>query len=219
MVRGAEAVLRPLADSERAQGAFAYMKGVAPFLGITAADRRKALKQAWRGLPTPSSQELGETALALMNMKEREFHYAAYDLVAWNSKVCDEDFLSTFGARLLTTKPWWDTVDGLETAMVSPLMRRFHDDELMDEWSESGDPWLIRAAIGHQRGWKNATDIDRVLQLCHDHWQDREFFIAKAIGWALRDLARMQPSAVRKFLDARDTTNKVAIREANRGLD
>ena len=218
IVRRAQSALRPLADDERAAGAFAYMKGVAPFLGITAADRRKALNHAWHGLPAPSSDELGQAALALVQLKEREFHYAAYDLIAWNNKVCDEDFLNIFGAKLLTTTPWWDTVDGLVGAMVSPLMYRFHNDELMDQWSESEDRWLIRAAIGHQRGWKTETEIKRVLQLCDRHWNASEFFIAKAIGWALRDLARLKPAAVEKFLAVHDTTNRVAIREAQRGL-
>jgi len=218
IVRSAESALRPLADDERAAGAFAYMKGVAPFLGITAGDRRKALKHSWQDLPAPSSDKLGKAALALMQLNEREFHYAAYDLIAWNNKVCDENFLTKFGASLLTTTPWWDTVDGLVGAMVSPLMSRFHNDELIDEWSESENRWLIRAAIGHQRGWKTETEIKRVLQLCDRHWNAQEFFIAKAIGWALRDLARLEPSAVEKFLAAHDTTNRVAIREAQRGL-
>jgi 3-methyladenine DNA glycosylase AlkD len=218
IVRSAQSALRPLADDKRAAGAFAYMKGVAPFLGITASDRRKALKHAWHSSPAPSSDELGEAALALMQLKEREFHYAAYDLIAWNNKVCDKDFLNTFGASLLTTTPWWDTVDGLVGAMVSPLMSRFRNDELMDTWSESGNRWLIRAAIGHQRGWKDQTDIKRVLQLCDRHWDAQEFFIAKAIGWALRDLARINPTAVEKFLAEHDSTNRVAIREAKRGL-
>ena len=218
VVRGAQSALRPLADTDHAVGACAYMKGVAPFLGITAADRRKALKRAWHELPELTSDDLGEAALALMHLKEREFHYAAYDLIGWNIEVCDEDFLMRYGAKLLTTTPWWDTIDGLVNAMVSPLMYRFHKDELMEEWSESGDRWLIRAAIGHQRGWKSETNIKRVLELCDRHWASREFFIAKAIGWALRDLARINPTAVDRFLAEHDTANRVAIREADRGL-
>jgi 3-methyladenine DNA glycosylase AlkD len=218
IVRSAQSAFRPLADTDHAAGAYAYMKGVAPFLGIKAADRRKALKRAWHESQALTSDDLGETALALMHLKEREFHYAAYDLIAWNNNVCDEDFLMRYGAKLLTTTPWWDTVDGLVNAMVSPLMYRFHNEELMDEWSESGDRWLIRAAIGHQRGWKIETNIKRVLELCERHWASREFFIAKAVGWALRDLARINPTAVERFLAETDTGNSVAIREANRGL-
>ena len=214
----AEVALRPLAERQRAASAHAYMKGVAPFLGVTTPDRRKALKAAWRDLPTPTSDELGTAALALMHRREREYHYAAYDLIDWHRAACDGEFLERFGAALLTTTPWWDTVDGLVTAMVSPLMRRDHQDALIDAWSESGDRWLVRAAIGHQRGWKQDTQVERVLELCDAHWQEREFFIAKAIGWALRDLARLQPAAVREFLTCHDANNRVAIREAERGL-
>lgn len=194
------------------------MKGVAPFLGISAPDRRRLLRQAWGGLRTPDSDELGQAASRLMQQREREYHYAAYDLLDWNRRIPDEQFLREHGSRLITTKPWWDTVDGLVTAMVSPQMRRFHDDGLVDAWSASGDRWLIRAAIGHQRGWKQETDVERVLGLCDAHWQDEEFFIAKAIGWALRDLARLEPQSVRAFLGAHDDGNRVAIREAQRGL-
>ena len=70
----ARAALVPLADAERAAGAFAYMKGVAPFLGVSAPNRRRALREAWRALPAPGSDELAAAAKALMRQPEREFH-------------------------------------------------------------------------------------------------------------------------------------------------
>ncbi len=211
--------LAPLADPVRAQGAFEYMKQVAPFLGVAADARRRALRQAWRGLMDPTSEELGAAATALMREREREYHYAAYDLLAAYPNVPDVTFLAEYGTTLLLTTPWWDTVDGLVTTMVSPLMRRLPDDELIDRWSASGDRWLVRAAIGHQRGWKADTNVPRVLALCDAHWQDREFFVAKAIGWAMRDIARFDPDSVRAFLADHDSSNRVAIREAERGLE
>lgn len=147
----------------------AYMKNVAPFLGIPAPVRRRALRTAWRDLPQPSSDDLSSAALDLVALPEREFHYGA--------------------------------------------------DGLIDEWSQSGDRWLVRAAIGHQRGWKSGTDVDRVLGLCDRHWADPEFFVAKAIGWALRDLAWIDATAVQHFLDSQAQANRVAIREVQRGLD
>jgi 3-methyladenine DNA glycosylase AlkD len=157
--------------------------------------------------------------MLLMKEREREFHYAAYDIIDWNVRRADDYFLATYVTDLLTTKPWWDTVDGLVNAAVSPLCRRFEASWLIDEWSESGDIWLVRAAIGHQRGWKRDTDVPRVLQLCDRHWGNSEFFVAKAIGWALRDLVRIDPDAVRRFLASRKAPNSVAEREARRGLD
>lgn len=77
----------------------------------------------------------------------------------------------------------------------------------------------MRSAIQHQRGWRRDTDIDYVLSICADHSFDDEFFIAKAIGWALRDIARLDKKAVRHFLNAHPELSKVAVREADRGLN
>ena len=218
-VAAARGALLPLADAARAQPMAAYMKDIAPFLGIGAPERRRALREAWSGAPSPTSAEVGEAAMLLMKEREREFHYAAYDIIDWNVRRADDYFLDTYVTDLLTTKPWWDTVDGLVNAAVSPLCRRFDAAWLIDGWSESGDIWLVRAAIGHQRGWKRDTDVPRVLQLCDRHWSNSEFFVAKAIGWALRDLVRIDPDAVRRFLASRKGPNSVAEREARRGLD
>lgn len=197
----------------------AYMKDVAPFLGIQAPERRRALRQAWKPLCKPSSDELGLAATALMAREEREYHYAASDLIDRYRSCADEFFLDGFMTGLLVTKPWWDTVDALVTAGVSPMCREFDADWLIDEWSKSQDRWLIRAAITHQRGWKQETNIDRVLVLCDRHWGNKEFFIAKAIGWALRDIAWIDPKAVKTFLAHHSDQNSVARREAQRGLD
>jgi 3-methyladenine DNA glycosylase AlkD len=218
VVRRTVAALLPLADPVKAPQMQAYMKDVAPFLGVYAGPRRTALKAAWRGLPAPGSDEVGAAALALMAQTEREYHYAAYDLIDRHVSVLDRDFCRRHLQGLLATLPWWDTVDGFVNAGVSPLCHRFGHADLVDEWSESGDRWLIRSAIGHQRGWRRDTDVERVLALCDRHWGDREFFVAKAIGWALRDIARMDSAAVVAFLQAHPVRNAVAEREARRGL-
>lgn len=218
VVAHARAALEPLADPVKAAGARRYMKDIAPFLGVPAPARRDALKQTWKDLPTPSSDELGAAAFALFAEPEREFHYAGYDLIGWWRDVADETFLPKFGARLLTSTPWWDSVDGLVTDMVSPLCFRFGHAELIDEWSRSGDRWLIRAAIGHQRGWKRHTDFERVCSLASDHWNDKEFFVAKAIGWALRDCARLNPERIERFVLEHVAPNTVAMREIRKGL-
>lgn len=195
-----------------------YMKDVAPFLGVQAGPRRAALRAAWNDLSQPNSEELGIAARALMAEPQRELHYAAYDLIDRFINRADEAFAERHLEALLTTKSWWDTVDGLVTAAVSPLCRRFGLRELIDRWSASGDRWLVRAALGHQRGSKADTSVERVLDLCHQHWSDDEFFVAKAIGWALRDLAGLDPDAVERFLAGHPERNSVAEREARRGL-
>jgi len=205
-------------DAQRAEGAAKYMKHIAPFIGITATDRRRLLKALWRDLPTPSSKELGQACVKLMSLPEREFHYASYDLLETYINSVDEYFLAEYLERLLTTTSWWDTVDGFVNAGVSPICRRFDATAIIDDWSESENRWLIRAAIGHQRGWKKDTDVDYVLAICDRHWHDSEFFVAKAIGWALRDITSFNPKTVRGFLAEHPTRNSVALREAERGL-
>ena len=219
-VRATRAALVPLADPERAAPMVAYMKGVAPFLGVSTPERRAALRTAWRALPELGPDEVADVATHLWDLPEREYQYAACDLLAKRQRWLPSPFLAEPVQALLTTKPWWDTVDSLGTAVVTPLVAR--DPalvELMWTWWNTGDRWLVRAAIQHQRGLKDRTDLARLLAMCDRYSAEREFFVAKAIGWALRDAARWDPAAVRRFVDAHPDLSAVARREAQRGLE
>ena len=218
VLRTTRAALTPLRNKSRAPAMAAYMKGIAPFLGIDAGTRRSALCSAWKPLERPTSDDLGSAGTRLFELPEREFHYAAYDLIDRYRSVADEYFLDRYVTDLLVTKPWWDTVDGLVTAAVSPLCKEFDADWLISEWSESSETWLIRAALTHQRGWKQDTNVDQVLELCDRHWGNREFFVAKAIGWAMRDIAKIDAAAIEEFLSSHSPSNTIAIREAVRGV-
>jgi 3-methyladenine DNA glycosylase AlkD len=210
--------LLPERNAERADEMARYMKFVAPFLGVRSGPRRLALKEQWRALDPPTSDELGVACAELMNLREREYHYAAYDLVEKYIDTADEYFLIEFVEDLLTTKSWWDTVDGFGSTAVSPLCWRYDAVDVVLSWSNSSNIWLNRAAIQHQRGWKQNTDIPFVLSICDAHSTQREFFVVKAIGWALRDVARLDPEAVRTFLALHPHLGAVAVREARRGL-
>jgi 3-methyladenine DNA glycosylase AlkD len=127
--------------------------------------------------------------------------------------------LEYIGRSLIRTKSWWDTVDGLGSVAVSPLTDKYGCEKLIAKWNKSPNLWLNRAAIQHQRGRRFETDINLVLQYCDDHSESKEFFIVKAIGWALRDLSPISPSAVRRFLKEHPDLGRVAVREAERGLN
>ena len=219
VVREINQSLASRGDAVRAAGAYAYMKGVAPFLGVSAPHRRKLLGEMWRHWNTPNSDELGLAAIGLANLPFREYHYAAYDLIGRFRAVVDEYFLSRYVEPLLTHLPWWDTVDGLVSEAVSPYCRTFDAREIIHDWSESGDRWLVRAAITHQRGWHRDTEVDEVFAICARHWASREFFVAKAIGWALRDIANYEPYLTENFLVKQHISNPVATREARRGIE
>lgn len=205
-------------DRKRAIGAQAYMKDIAPFIGVATPQRRALVKKIAKAMKTPTSDELGATARKLWKLEEREFQYAANDLIDIHWKVADKDFLADHVEHLIVTKSWWDTVDGLGSVAVSPLTDKYGCEKLIEKWSKSSNLWLNRAAIQHQRGRKFETDVKLVLRYCDDHASSDEFFIVKAIGWALRDIARINPKAVRDFLKAHPNLGRVAVREAERGL-
>jgi 3-methyladenine DNA glycosylase AlkD len=208
--------LPALGDKKVAFGAQAYMKDIAPFLGVKTPERRKLFKEIFEELPMPTSKELGETSRALWKLREREYHYAACDLIDFFIESADKNFLKDHVEYLITQKSWWDTVDTLGSVAISPLTIKYPSVALMRSWNKSSNMWLNRAAIQHQRGRKTNTDIPLLLEFLDAHADESEFFIAKAIGWALRDLSRVNNSEVKKFLKAHPELNRVAVREAQK---
>ena len=191
-----------------------YMKEIAPFIGIKTPERRLALKEIFKNAPVPTSEQLGKTARSLWRLPEREYQYAACGMLFTFNKHLTKNFLAAHGEYLLTHKSWWDTVDSLGGAIVSPLTLRYPSLPLMNQWNKSENIWLIRAAIQHQRGRGTETDIPLLLRYCHDHADDHTFWVAKAIGWALRDLAYYDRPTVTKFLAQHPGLDRVAVREA-----
>lgn len=210
--------LTSLGDRKKAIGAQVYMKDIAPFIGVATPERRSLVKSIAKKMETPTSAELGKTARALWKLDEREFQYAANDLIGLHWNIADEYFLAEHVEHLIVTKSWWDTVDGLGSVAISPLTDKFGCEKLIESWNKSSNIWLNRAAIQHQRGRKFETDVKLILRYCDNHASSDEFFIVKAIGWALRDIAKINPRAVRDFLKAHPDLGRVAVREAERGL-
>ena len=205
-----------LGNHKRAIGAQTYMKDIAPFLGVMTPERRLLVKSILSKLPVPTSDEIAETVRALWKLEEREYQYAANDLLAKYNMQLDKKFMADHCEYLIKTKSWWDTVDSLGSAIVSPLTMKYPTESLMRKWNKSSDIWLVRASIQHQRGRKYETDIDLLFELCAPHVADKEFFIAKAIGWALRDLSRIDNRKVIRFLSEHPDLTSVAVREAKK---
>ena len=210
--------LSALRNRTAAISAQSYMKDIAPFLGVKTPERRTLVKKIAREFDLPTSDELAQTARALWKLDEREFHYAAFDLIQIHINQANKKFLEEHVEYLITHKSWWDTVDGLGSAAVSPLTDKYGCEKLIEKWNKSTNIWLIRSAIQHQRGRRFETDNKLILQYCHEHAESTEFFIVKAIGWALRDMAKVSPRDVRNFLREHPDLGRVAVREAERGL-
>jgi 3-methyladenine DNA glycosylase AlkD len=122
--------------------------------------------------------------------------------------------------RLVTTKSWWDTVDGLATHVAGPLVAAHPQLRgVMDRWVESENIWLARVAILHQERCRERTDPQVLLAYCLKRADEREFFIRKAIGWALRSYAKVAPEVVAQFLAEHGAAlSGLSRREAERGV-
>ena len=102
---------------------------------------------------------------------------------------------------MITTKSWWDTVDELADHVVGAIVHAHPSQRaVMDRWLVDDDFWLARTAILHQLDWKDDTDADWLFAACVRRAGDKEFFIRKAIGWALRSYSYVDPVAVERFV-------------------
>ncbi|MEV6117372.1 DNA alkylation repair protein [Streptomyces sp. NPDC052109] len=211
------AVFAAAADVERAGPMRAYMKDVAPFLGIPTPARRALSRTVLAGTPRPDEGDCTAIALRCWALPEREYHYFAVDYLRRHAGRCSSGFLPV-ARHLVTTVPWWDTVDLLAAHVVGRLVAA--DPALaseMDAWITAGDLWLVRTALLHQLSRKEHTDADRLFAYCLLQSGHPDFFIRKAIGWALREYAKTDPGAVRAFLAReRGRFAPLTVREALR---
>lgn len=191
------------ANPARALPMAAYMKQRFVFFGIATPDRREAVKpliaQLGRG---PDADWLLAVAETLWGHDERECQYVAADL------------LVTFAARfeppqeprlaaLVRAKAWWDSVDLVAAHVYGSLCRRAPELRArVDAYAVHEDIWLRRVAILHQLTYAGDTDRARLAAILAANLDQPDFFIRKAMGWALRQFARTDPDWVRGWVDA-----------------
>ncbi|OQD54104.1 DNA alkylation repair protein [Streptomyces phaeoluteigriseus] len=207
------------ADPARATAMRAYMKDVAPFLGIPTPERRALSRSVLAGLPRPGEADCTAVGLRCWALSEREYHYFAVDYLRRYAGRCSSAFLPV-ARRLITTVSWWDTVDLLAVHVVGPLVAA--DPRLtaeMDTWIADDDLWVARTALLHQLGYKDRTDADRLFGYCLRQSGHPDFFVRKAIGWCLREYAKTDPDAVRAFLGReRGRFAPLTVREALKNI-
>jgi len=196
----------------------AYMRHQFTFFGIPAPAQRRLAASVWRDLPAPTEADVVAFTAACWAEPERELQYAACDYAIRHVRVCGAGFLEHV-RTLLTTKSWWDTVDALAASVVGPLVIA-HPPlvTVMDDWIDDDDRWLARTAIIPQLHAKDRTDTARLFGYCARRAGDREFFIAKAIGWALREYSKTDAGAVREFVTTHPELSPLSAREALKWL-
>ncbi|MEX1131753.1 MAG: DNA alkylation repair protein [Flavobacteriales bacterium] len=206
------------ADAANAAAMRAYMKDVAPFFGVKTVERRALLKALLAEQGKATFAELPAIARSAFAQPEREWHYMAVDLLVMHAKKLGPEHLPLL-EELITTKSWWDTVDALATNVVGVVLKRYPKE--MPYWNErwvgSEDMWLVRTSILFPLKWRHETDQALLFGNIERHVGHTNFFILKAIGWALRQYGRTEPEAVRAFVATRKLS-PLSAREALRSL-
>lgn len=189
------------ACAPNAVGAFAYMKGIAPFIGLMTDKRRALVREHIAEQGAPGLDRLPEIARAAFACNEREMHYTAVDLLRKYAKKLGPEHLPLV-EELITTKSWWDTVDILAIHVIGAILKA-HPKQIPKwnkRWINSPNLWLNRTAILFQAAWKEDTDRELLFANIEQHATHKDLFIRKAIGWALRSLAETDPAAVKAFV-------------------
>lgn len=193
-----------------------YMKGHFPFLGIKKPLRSELEKQFFKETKTlkePFNQEL---VWGLWEKEEREYQYTALIYMEKLLSKLDKDDLP-FMERLIMTKSWWDTVDAIAPKPVGTIAQVFPEviEETINGWAVNEYLWLKRAAILFQLKYKEKTDEELLYQYIRGNASSKEFFIQKAIGWALREYSKTNPGSIRRFIEGHQLA-PLSIREGSK---
>lgn len=221
LLAAVRAALRERTDPVRAAGAQAYMKSALPSLGVRVPEVRRVALAAAAAHPFSSAGELRSTVLELWRGSTvREERYAAIDLTSLRLVARDQLMIPVY-EEIIRTGAWWDFADGVSPRIGGLLQaHRPTMTELMRAWSTDQDFWIRRSAITSQLKAKASTDQDLLRAVIEPNLADPEFFIRKAIGWALREYAKTDPAWVRNFVMEKGThLSPLSRNEAMRHLE
>ena len=216
----AAAALAAQADPAKASGMQAYMKTDMPFYGVQKPFRVVILRQLVRDFPPADREEYEELVLGLWDLHHREEKYLALGVARHFGEHVTPSSLPLY-RRLIVEGAWWDFVDEVATKLIRRLIVEHPDQTwpMVDKWIDDEDMWLRRTAILCQIGARERTDTGRLFAFCERRAFEREFFIRKAIGWALREQARTDPEAVAGFVvEHRDQLSGLSYREATKHI-
>ncbi|TDV42725.1 DNA alkylation repair protein [Actinophytocola oryzae] len=209
-------------DAGKAPDMQRYMKSTMPFHGVPSPERTTLARRLFSTHVLTDEDEWRAAVLTLWReATHREERYMAIALTgdrryaAWQTPA-----LLPLYEELIVTGAWWDYVDEVASRRVGPLLRRFPDDltPAMYSWATDTDLWKRRTSIICQLTFKEATDTKLLTSAIEANLDDRDFFIRKGIGWALRQFARTEPGWVRAFVDTHPGLSPLSVREAVKHL-
>ena len=196
-----------------------YMRDQFEYLGIKTPTNVALQKEFFEKFGFPSLSDLDSILRDLWSLPQREFQYVAVGLLGRFNQRIPAKFIKTI-EYLLVTKSWWDTVDSIAGGTVGVHFQRFPDvrEKYLAKWRASDNFWPRRTTILFQLNYKKETDFDLLCEIIRENLDSREFFINKAIGWSLRQYARVDPKAVKKFVNS-TPLHPLSRREAMKHLE
>ena len=218
--RFVSAELTAAANPEKAVGMQGYMKTEMPFYGVQKPGRTEILQRLVKSFSPADRQQYEDLVLGLWDLPHREEKYLAIAFARQFADFVTTESLPLY-RRLIVEGAWWDFVDEVAVKLIGRLVL---DDPagawpVVETWIDDEVMWLRRAAIICQIGAKENTDLERLLRFCSERASEKEFFIRKAIGWALREHAKTDPEAVAAFATGnRDRLSTLSYREATKHI-
>jgi len=212
--------LRDRADARKAVAMAAYMKTDMPFYGVPKPARELIHRELKQRFAPSNRKDYQRAVLKLWRLPHREEKYFAIDVArTWRDFIIPESM--PLYRRLVEEGAWWDIVDEVAAHLVGTVLLQHRNEiaPIMDRWIEDDDLWIRRAAIISQLRHKDKTDHTRLFRYARAQAAEKDFFIRKAIGWALRQYTYTAPDRVRDFITRnRGKLSPLTYREASRVL-
>lgn len=206
------------ANAGKAAWSKAYLLNQFEHFGIETANRRKLSKDYMKQNPLLSLKQLEAVVRECFTLPQREYQYFAVELMSFHKQLWDESSIQLM-EHCIVEKSWWDSVDHLASECLTYYFRIFPEQILpiTSKWNKSNNIWLQRSSIMFQKAFKQHTDtalLSRYILHCKD---SKEFFIRKAIGWALREYSKTNPEWVKQFV-SKNKLHPLSEREALKRL-
>lgn len=191
-------------DPDRAAGQQRYMKSELPFHGVRVPEVRRLARAVMADHPIPDADTWEATVLGIWRRAtHREQRYGAIELAyaPLYRRWLGPGRLDMV-EEMVVTGAWWDYVDQLAAKHVGHLLASYPEDmrPVLLAWSEDHDIWRRRTSILAQLGFKADTDAELLFALIKPSLASQEFFLRKAIGWALREYSKTRPDAVTDYV-------------------
>lgn len=203
------------ADKENAIAMSKYMRNKFDFYGLKSPKRKEIYNDF---IKSEKKSKVIDWAFLDMCYEDnhREFQYLVYDcLLAMKQYISFDDIPKI--KNYILNKSWWDTVDFLCKVIGDVELRDLRVKDIMIEWSKDDNIWIKRSAIEHQLNFKEKTDPELLEKIIVNCFDSNEFFINKAIGWALRQYSKIDPNWVKKFIqEYGNRMDDLSIKEASK---